>query len=326
MREQGTIKLINCRKLLHTSVLVIAASSLPAKALAYDIESIVLSAAAIAKKLQERPEYQKAAESIQGMVNAKSEGTDSPIHNAALNLPVSAVTGLHEYDFGVFKALMNCDDRTASIVWRTERLDTGNFDRYNRFFIDPNLPKKCQPKSTGTYKWSGNPSYDRGHLSDSNGFDYSDEAIRASNLMINVVPQISSINQRGSWREVEKRVECMRTPRFIGDGKSLTTISGVIWGDDLSDDHFLASHGQKTPSQLFKIVVERNPSGNKSYAWIFPNDRLEPKRVNVDNYLVSPEQIERVTGYKQLRLLVPEDVYQTVAPKTPNLVNGCDLS
>lgn len=328
MPKQTSIKQLNSSRILHASIVSVALSAMPVPVLAYDLSSIINSAADIAKELQKRPEYQKAAESIKSMMTASEEEVNvtGSIKNAALELPASAVSGLHEYDLTFYKVLLKCSDRTASIAWREERVDTGNEERFDRFFINPDIPHECQPKSTGTYKNAGKPSYDRGHILGTNAFDYSQAAMYQSNLMLNVVPQISSINRNGSWREVEKRIECMRTPKYIGDGKSLTTIAGVIWGDDVSDDYFIKSHGQRTPSKLFKIVVEKNPRGVKSYAWVFPNDRLEKGRVNVDDYLVSPEYIENLSGYQQLRQLVPADAYTTIAPKTPNLINGCDLS
>lgn len=294
-------------------------------------------------ELKKYPQYEKAVEKAEELTNKAVELSNKGINSTkdyfelladdysekyerAQGNPMPTKTGLKLYDLGAYNVLLDCADRTASIVFYDEKIDTGNFKRKDRFYKAKAIPDECEPKSTGTYKWSGKPTYDRGHLAMANVFDYSETAMKQANYMVNVVPQISSINRQGSWREVEKRMECMRTPTFIGNGKTLTTIAGVVWGNDPTDDHFLKSHGQKTPSQLFKIVVHRTPSGNKTYAWVFPNDHEEVGNVNVDDLLVSPRYIEQITGYRELRDLVPADNYEVIANKTPNMMYGCDLS
>lgn len=301
---------------------------------AFDLEEIKAAAIRAAESVKQTPHYKDAVKSTEKLSEIVTEyagsagsmlGMSEDVVPEVVN-PKAAVAGMVMYDLGVYKALLKCSDKTASIVWRQDKVDSGNVARYDNFYINKKIPRECQPESTWTYKWSGKPTYDRGHLLDANGFDYDKQAMYAANYMFVITPQLSKTNRTGSWREIEKRMECFRTPRYIGNGKSMTTIAGVVWGDNASDDHFVKSHGQKTPSKLFKIVVQESPEGVKSYAWVVPNDRLESPNATVDDYLVSPEYIEQITGYQELRMLVPESTYKTVAPKTPNLMNGCDLS
>jgi endonuclease G, mitochondrial len=77
----------------------------------------------------------------------------------------------------------------------------------------------------------------------------------------------------------------------------LLVIGGVIWGDNPNDDYFVASHGVKTPDAFWKVVVRGTGQSKKAIAWIVPNT-AEATRKNLDKYLVTVDEIERMTGEK----------------------------
>ena len=81
-----------------------------------------------------------------------------------------------------------------------------------------------------------------------NHLDYSSAAIKATNNMTNILPQVANMN-RGAWLETEEIVERYR------DISELLVIGGVIWGNNPSDDYFVKSHGVKTPDAYWKVVI-----------------------------------------------------------------------
>jgi endonuclease G, mitochondrial len=118
-----------------------------------------------------------------------------------------------------------------------------------------------------------------------NHLDYSKVAIKQSNFMTNILPQVAGMN-RGAWLQTEEIVECYR------DIDELLVIGGVIYGNDKSDDYFKKSHGVATPSAFWKVIVRGK---DRVIAWIVPNSP-KAKRKSLDRYLVSVAEIERRTG------------------------------
>ncbi len=110
--------------------------------------------------------------------------------------------------------------------------------------------------------------YDVGHMSAINHFDDNQAAALETNHMTNLLPQASSFNQRGAWRETEKLVECYRDE--VGYAP-LWVYQGPIFGDDISNDHFSISHSlPQTPDFYWKVVYSE---GKNTYdAWIIPNE------------------------------------------------------
>jgi endonuclease G len=131
---------------------------------------------------------------------------------------------------------------------------------------------------------------DRGHLVPANHLDYSANAIKATNNMTNILPQAANMN-RGAWLQTEEIVECYR------DIDELLVIGGVIWGNNPADDYFVQSHSVKTPDAFWKVVVRGTGQREQAIAWIVPNTQ-EATRKNLDKYLVSVADIEKLTGEK----------------------------
>lgn len=90
--------------------------------------------------------------------------------------------------------------------------------------------------------------------------------------MTNLLPQISSFNRSGAWRETEKLVECYREE----DLAPIEILAGPIFGDDQSNDIFSISHGlPQTPDYYWKVV---NSPGKALFdAWIMPNQKTATK-------------------------------------------------
>jgi endonuclease G len=182
-----------------------------------------------------------------------------------------------------FTVWLDCEKRGA-VKWRyNAQRDTGGEARDGSFRLDPGVPKDCQQTSAQGY----GHGYDRGHQVPANHLDASAVAIRQSNYMTNILPQVAQMN-RGAWKLTEEIIECYR------DIDELLVLGGVIWDDNPTDDYFVESHGVKTPDAFWKVVVRGN---GDAIAWIVPNSK-EATEAKLDRYLVTVADIEKRTGEK----------------------------
>lgn len=108
--------------------------------------------------------------------------------------------------------------------------------------------------------------------------------------MTNILPQVASMN-RGAWLQTEEIIECYR------DIDELLVVGGVIWGNNPADDYFVKSHGIKTPDAFWKVIIRGKGQDERAIAWIVPNSQ-DAKRANLDKYLVTVDEIEKLTGEK----------------------------
>jgi endonuclease G len=199
---------------------------------------------------------------------------------------VPAENKILRVDYEGFTLWLDCTRRGAIKFQYNAQRDTGNAKRSEKFFLDKDIPAECQQTSTKAY----GKDYDRGHLVPANHLDFSETAIKQSNFMTNILPQAANMN-RGAWLMTEEIIECYR------DMDELLVIGGVIWGDDPDDDHFIMSHGVATPDAYWKVIIRGGINNEKVIAWIIPNSP-EAKRKNLDKYLVTIEEIEKITGEK----------------------------
>ena len=193
---------------------------------------------------------------------------------------------LMRLDYEGFTVWLDCERRGAVKFQYNAQHDNGSLPREEKFALDPNVPAQCQQTTANAY----GHNYDRGHLVPANHLDYSAAAIKATNNMTNILPQAANMN-RGAWLETEEIVECYR------DITELLVIGGVIWGNNPADDYFVKSHGVKTPDAYWKVVIRGSGQNEQAIAWIVPNSK-EAIRKNVNQYLVTVHDIERITGEK----------------------------
>jgi endonuclease G len=220
--------------------------------------------------------------------NKSASKREADVQAALLNArSASTVTRSNDVlklDYEGFTVWLDCKERAAIKFRYNAQRDTGSFKRYDSFMLDPNVPAECQQFSDKAY----GQGYDRGHQVPANHLDYSNAAIKQSNYMTNILPQTSQMN-RGAWLLTEEIVECYR------DIDELLVIGGVIWGNNPTDDYFVQSHGVKTPDAFWKVVIRGTGQDERAIAWIVPN-LTEATKKRLDEYLVSVDEIERVTG------------------------------
>ena len=214
-----------------------------------------------------------------------NEPTTTPI--AQDNSEISKVSdNILKLDYSGFTLWLDCTKRAPIKFQYVAQRDTGSFKRYDKFSLDPKVPKECQQYSSKAY----GSKYDRGHQVPANHMDYSGLAIKQTNYMTNILPQAANMN-RGAWLQTEKITECYR------DIAELLVIGGVIWGNNDADDYFLQSHGVRTPDAFWKVIIRGTGQDEQAIAWIVPNSQ-DATAKRLDQYLVSVDDIEKVTGEK----------------------------
>lgn len=216
----------------------------------------------------------------------KVEEKTAKVDKAAQQTEINRSGDLLKLDYQGFTVWLDCARRGAVKFRYNAQHDTGSAKRNDKFFLDPNVPGECQQTTAKAY----GENYDRGHLVPANHLDSSEAAIKATNTMTNILPQAANMN-RGAWLLTEEIIECYR------DIDELLVIGGVIWGDNPADDYFVQSHGIKTPDAFWKVVIRGTGQNERAIAWIVPNSQDATKK-NLDRYLVSVDEVEKVTGEK----------------------------
>jgi endonuclease G len=256
----------------------------------------------------------KDCSAVMGQSTSSSSTVTVPSTTSSSPSPVTRTLSssqVMKLDYDGFTVWLDCEKRGAIKFQYNAQRDTGKFPREEKFSLDPNVPAQCQQTTANAY---GN-SYDRGHLVPANHLDYSPSAIKATNNMTNILPQAGNMN-RGAWLQTEEIVECYR------DISELLVIGGVIWGNNPADDFFIQSHGVKTPDAFWKVIIRGTGQSEQAIAWIVPNSQ-DATRKNLDKYLVTVHDIERITGEK----IPVADYVKDSKPSTSWLVpKGCDKS
>jgi endonuclease G len=215
-----------------------------------------------------------------------SEGRTTGTGRPSQQTGIASSANILQLDYEGFTVWLDCSQRGAVKFRYNAQHDTGGAKRYDKFFLDPNVPAECQQASAKGY----GHNYDRGHLVPANHLDASESAIKATNTVTNILPQAANMN-RGAWLLTEEIIECYR------DIDELLVIGGVVWGNNPNDDYFVPSHGIKTPDAFWKVIIRGAGQDERAIAWIVPNSQYAAKK-NLDRYLVSVDELERVTGEK----------------------------
>lgn len=227
----------------------------------------------------------------------------------------AASDGLLRVDYPGFTLWLDCAERAAVLFQYVAEADTGRLAREHRFTLDPDIPMECQQLTNRSYRAAGAAArYDRGHLVPANHLDHLADGISLSNRMVNILPQASSMN-RGAWLRTEELIECYR------DRESLEVWGGVLWGFDTENDHFLTTHGVRTPDYFWKVVISKHDR-SRHIAWIVPN-RSDATRARLDGYLAPVADIEAFAG---VQLPVERKSKKNVPERTWPLPANCDKS
>ena len=234
-------------------------------------------------------------------------------------VPAAEATSGHwivDQDYGGYRLIYDCTDRTALHYRYTLQADQGSAARPSSFTFDTLLPAGCsQQTSTASYA-SVQAGYDRGHLVTSNHMDADAALIRRANFMSNIVPQVSGFNQ-GIWLDAENVAECYR------DLSPVQVYGGVVYSD-AANDFFLASHGIRTPDFLWKALITTDAAtgAQKAIAWLIPNTTGLGV---LDRYIVSIAELEQRLGAEAVRISASAELKAMKPQTTWPLPAGCSL-
>ena len=201
-----------------------------------------------------------------------------------------------------FTPWIDCSKRGPVMFEYRLGKDTGNFKR-GRCKKDAQVDDRCEPISTRAYSTShpkvpttNGIKFDRGHLVPINHMDSTRASAADSNHMVNIMPQTKALN-RGAWAVTEVLAECYR------EQGTVWVIGGVYWGNDKSNDFFVASHGLTTPDGYWKVMIR----GKDVNAWFFANspDKAKVGKKTLDDHLVSVQWIEGKVG---ITVPIPESL------------------
>lgn len=168
----------------------------------------------------------------------------------------------------------------------TESVHSNKVDRAlpDAFKEDIEIPARYRTRLSD-YKGSG---YDRGHLIPSADVDFSRKANRETFILSNISPQLPGFNRdmagyMGAWGALESRVR-----RWVSHYGEIYVFAGPIY----SRKPKTIGRGVMVPDSFFKIIVA--PKQGHTIAFILPHE--ENKRSRLKSYIVSIDNIEKVTG------------------------------
>ena len=233
--------------------------------------------------------------------------------------PAFAANPTYQANYQGFTVWLDCKEHAAFKFRYVAGHDMGDYPRDDNFRLDPAIPYECQPSSTATFSTKTLPNapvYHRGHLVAANHLDYSEQAIRESFYMTNILPMTLQLNL-GAWAATEKITECYR------DKSELLVLGGAVWKNTKklkANDYFVGSHNIRTPDWYWKVIIKGD---GQTIAWYMPND-ITALSGNLDKYLVTPAQIQ-----VKAKVKLPEvpKVWKNKKPKTSwPIPDGCGLN
>lgn len=202
-------------------------------------------------------------------------------------LPAFAAAPKIQKDYEGFTVWLDCNQHAAYKFRYVAGHDMGDYPRTDDFRLDPSIPMNCQPSSADTFSTkniTGAPVYHRGHLVTANHLDYSEQAVKESFFMTNILPMTQALNL-GAWAKTEKITECYR------EQSELLILGGATWGKtkkDRKNDYFTTTHNIRTPEFFWKVIIK---GSGETIAWYIPNDE-KALSANLDAYLIKPVQLE----------------------------------
>ena len=147
------------------------------------------------------------------------------------------------------------------------------------------------------YRYSG---YDRGHMCPAADQKWSTDAMYDCFVMANIVPQHPDLNQK-AWETLETKER-----NWAKRDGAIWIVSGPIY--DESNNHRIGPYNVRVPDFCFKAFLAIDVEFPRAIAFIYPN-QLSPG--NMQNYAVSIDQLEEITGYDFFSAL-PDEIENAV--------------
>lgn len=176
---------------------------------------------------------------------------------------------------------VNYDYKTKVPFYVVEHITAGHLvkvaARKDDFREDPDVPVQYRA-TLDDYAKMG---YDRGHMAPAADMTFDVVSMSESFYLTNMMPQVPG-NNRGIWKYLEENT------RYWAQTKGeVYVITGVIFGEKPK-----MMKSVTVPDFIYKIVID--PKSGKQIAYMFSNEKLDPKRI--DEYAVSVSDLESYTG------------------------------
>ena len=131
--------------------------------------------------------------------------------------------------------------------------------------------------------------YSRGHMAPAEDFSRSDEAIRTTFLLSNIVPQRQQVNG-GRWAQLETAVRAI-----VRQAGTAYIFTGPIFSNQSVDT--IGDDGVGVPTHTFKVLLAIDPGGTMTmWAAIMPNRNDVTSPVN--SYATTVRAVENRTGFR----------------------------
>ncbi|MBR1804664.1 MAG: DNA/RNA non-specific endonuclease [Muribaculaceae bacterium] len=156
----------------------------------------------------------------------------------------------------------------------------GSLPRTDAFAADPRV-KGCP--APDAYAGTG---LHRGHMAPASDMAWSAAAMRESFLMTNVCPQHRALNE-GGWARLEEKCR-----EWVRRDSALIIATGPVLEAGLDS---IAGSGVVIPRRFFKVILAPCVRPRRAIAFVYGNG---PCNGNLDRYVVTIDEVERLTGIR----------------------------
>lgn len=203
------------------------------------------------------------------------------------------------------------------VSWHLDETWVGSLSRVDTFRGDPGVPAEWYRVLANDYFGSG---FDRGHMTPNADRDpeTSVPINQATFLMSNMIPQAPDNNQ-GPWANMENYLRTLLPANEVYIVSGGAGIGGSGSGGFMTT---IANGHVSVPAQTWKVAlvlpkdsgddVQRATAATRTIAVIMPNTQ-GIRNVDWQNYLVTVDQVEALTGY---------DFFENVADAVENSIEA----
>lgn len=212
------------------------------------------------------------------LIKTPAEANSSPYDNLRIGVPVFTDYVVDREWFCIGYSRKHRQPLWVQYRLLAAEVENKVVERSNNFHKDRVIPESPAPKD---YAKTG---YDRGHMAPAGDMRWSPQAMSDSFLMTNMSPQHPRCN-RATWKYLEEQVR-----EWAKNEKELYVICGPVFAEK---SIAICNGTIPVPLAYFKIVYDVTPP-EKMIAFIIPNWKTKG---NLQNFTVTVEQVEKITGF-----------------------------
>jgi endonuclease G len=168
--------------------------------------------------------------------------------------------------------------KAVSYALHGDQVNELNIEERPYFKIEPTIEREYRA-SYDDYTHSG---YDRGHLAPDAAFDWSEESLKETYSLANIIPQARKVN-RYTWTKAE------RYARFVAVQRGLVNVINVVKYSDVPLR--IGSHGIAVPNGYYKVLYSDDQNFTKCLYYendnniITGDDRLRQHEVSCNELI-----------------------------------------